>query len=219
MSAALKTRLVECTSRISALNFDEHDIRSLYQLLREAADPKGYTKEIANFFAHPEWDRGIIHKAIKPIITAFNNAGDGKAREISISPIRHIDILNDLNAELLRHGIPEIREEGFESVALIILVALQSCSVDLTENSKASIHLFVFDDKEIALCAFTPKFLDSNGAIFPIISMPNTLGLPQFMMQPEREGNPILVASYKQGELHIAQVAEPIIVEFPRKTP
>lgn len=217
MSAAFKIRLVECLYRIKALNFNENDLRSLYLLLREKSDPNSYTKEIANFFAHPDRDRGLIHKSIELIVNGINSALNKRPYNFTVAPISHIEIMRDLNREIWKHGIPGIHEERFDSVALVILVALQASSIDLSKSSKVSIHLFVFEDNEIALCAFKPSIPGSEkGVMFPIITMPNSLGLNQFMLDPGQKGNTMLNAAYIDGELKVTQLAEPVVFIIPR---
>ncbi|MHB8408957.1 MAG: hypothetical protein ACYDHY_12840 [Acidiferrobacterales bacterium] len=52
-------------------SFDEESVRSLYTHVRQHAAKNGYTRDIADFFAHPVRTKGKIRDQLRPAVKAF----------------------------------------------------------------------------------------------------------------------------------------------------
>ena len=214
IESALRTRIVECTSKIECGNFDANDVRSVYGLLREKASADGYTKDIAHFFAHPDRDKGKMHQKLRSLVEKLTSQ---KSQKIKIASVKYDFIIADLNVELLKHDIPEIRKDMHDALALVLLSALQESRLLFPNNIVLSTHLYVFGAEEIALCGFLPNSITSRGVCFPIISMPNVFNIGEFMPPPDEDNWPILAVKIENGKPEVWQAGEPITVRFPEK--
>ncbi|MGE0031674.1 MAG: hypothetical protein AB7T20_11190 [Steroidobacteraceae bacterium] len=208
---ALLTQISDCLQRIGRLDFDAPTIRSLYTLLRQQAPPKSITRDIADFFAHPERDKGPIHGSARKLVTDLTTAYVTKTTSFTVSPIPHSQIITDLNSVIDAVGLVPIAETLSAHVSLILLTSLQGSTLKIG-SQRMPVALYVLDASEIAL-AFSAQLNDMT-FVFPLITMPNPFGMPQFMPDTRHAGWSHLGISFKGGKLDHHQTHAPLIIDM-----
>jgi hypothetical protein len=141
----LRTEISALVKRILVGNYDHTHVMLLYILIRSRAG-KGITREIADFVAHPERDRGRLHERIwrnNDEISAAIEHGTGKLKVAK--PITEEIIVTDLMRVLSRifpdHKvyIERLREQQ-QGVQLAVMCMLQG-AVFTRKDSAAQISL------------------------------------------------------------------------------
>lgn len=202
-------------------SFDEESVRSLYTHVRQHAAKNGYTRDIADFFAHTERDRGKIHDQLRPKVKAFREWERLQFRpdkQPKANTIPHTVIMNDLNSELKSLGLEPLAGRPCDAVALVLMSALQGSSIEFDNGETVKLHLFSLADQGVNLYGSmlfsAPAPTGEPGVAFPIIAMPNMFGIPPFKMQPHDPGRSVLRVSFEGGQVRPVQELVTIRGEF-----
>ena len=93
MTNVARAQIIQCINQIDSGTFDENTVRSLYIHLREPARarPSSLTREIGDFFAHPERDRGLVKNHIEPVVDQVVEKESGRPWKLEFREISHAD--------------------------------------------------------------------------------------------------------------------------------
>jgi len=91
-----KSDAIHCIDQIAANQFDQETLKSLLIALRAAAPVGTWTKEIADFVAHPEKDRGIIAKHLKQFKVDVIPGAKTRIRILLPAPVHANCLVDDL---------------------------------------------------------------------------------------------------------------------------
>lgn len=208
--------------KISEGSFDEETIRSLYTHVRQHSVKDGYTRDIADFFAHPAKTKGKLWNQLRPTVKAFREwerlhlRPDGQPKA---NAIPHTVIMCDLNSELKSLGLEPLEGLLCDAVALVLMSALQWCSINFDNGETLKLHLFSFPDQNAvnlygSLLFSAPAPTGEAGVAFPVIAMPNMFGIPSFKMQPHDPGRSVLRVSFESCHVKFVQELSAIRGEF-----
>lgn len=208
--------------RISEGTFDEETIRSLYTHVRQYSAKTGYTRDIADFFAHPARDQGKICKQLRSTVKAFRDwqrLGLKPERQPKVAAIPHTAIMADLNSELNALDLEQFAGRQLDAVALVLLTALQGCSIEFDNGETVNLHLFAFPNQDAvnlygSMLFSAPAANGQPGVAFPIIAMPNTFRIPEFKMQPHDEGRSVLRVWFEGTQIRLGQELRAFRTDF-----
>lgn len=208
--------------KISSGSLDEEIIRSLYTHIRQHAAENGYTRDIADFFAHPVKTKGKIRKHLRPTVKAFRDWERLQFRpdkQPKADVIPHTAIMNDLNSELKSLGLELLAGPPYDAVALVLMSALQGSCIKFDSGETLNLHLFSFPDQNAvnlygSMLFSSPAPAGEPGVAFPVIGMPNLFQIPAFKMQPHDPGRSVLRVSFEGGQIRYVQEFVAIRGEF-----
>ena len=216
VSPTLRLQLSTCILSIDRGEFDEDTIRSTFIHIREHAISGSLTREIGDFFAHPERDRGLAHSRIAPIVDAFDRFSRGESVSITIKAISHRAILDDLNTNLAKLGVMTVEEERYLDSALTLFLAMQGMRVALNPSRIVPLSFAVLGNEIAVLCHARGG---NNDVVFPVFSMPNFAGFKTVINPaPLAEGWPLIRLRRVNGTRELYQEAMPIVVDFNKET-
>ncbi len=216
MSGALQTQLFEHLREINQGDIDPQSVRSLYMLVRPYT-ASALNREMGDFFAHPERNRGVFASIVKPIAEQIELAEQGKPHAFTIAPKTGSDLVRELNIDLQGHGSWPIADHLHAAFALVVFGSLQRSTIEISAGRVASLHLHVLGQKEIHLNVYLPWANSGNGVLFPLCEMPNVFGLSQFLPNPSEPGWPMLSIRFVKGKLEVWQSGDPLIIQMPKK--
>lgn len=222
-------KITNILMRICSGSFDEEAVRSLYGHLRQPAAKYGYTRDIADFFAHPEKTKGRIWDQLRQTVQALREcerlASCGQSttgKEPKITAIPYTVIMDDLNAELTKLDLLQLQPPAYHAVALVLMSALQGSAVSLDDGEILTLHLASLADQSVELIGYRPVSVPVpsgvSGVMFPIIGMPNVFKIPLFLMGPDDPGRSVLEIAFDGGKVRSVQGCLPIRTRFPQKT-
>jgi hypothetical protein len=171
---AKETHLVADVHQLIAnRSFHERDILGLLILLREhAADPSP-VRELGDFVAHREKDRGALKKYVQHVAAYLEAAARKAPAQVQIKSVySSASFRESLNAVFDRFGLPPLSVDLSDDVLTCVMSLLQD--VRLLHNRKeiGCLGLGRFYS-ELWLCAAVIEPTKRVSVVFPALTVPN----------------------------------------------
>jgi hypothetical protein len=193
--------------------------------MRQSAAKNGYTRDVADFFAHPEKTRGKIRAHARKAVDALREceriAASGRPipaeKEPKIEAIPYWAIIKDLNEEPEKLDQLPLQRPVFDAVGLVLMSAMQGSVITYADGETLTLHLASFTDPSrpcVELFGYRPLSVPVPsgvaGIVFPIIGMPNFFNVPEFLLRPDDPGSAMLRVRFEAGNLNVTQECPPI---------
>src|SRR5574341_802438 len=124
MNEFVSARIRKCLEIIGARRFDEFHVKSLLIDLREYVNANSITREVADFIAHPERDRGMNHKNINRMIIELKDHYIQKGDWLVTTTFLAEDVVTDISKELDILGFRHIDILKFNIVSKEVVICL-----------------------------------------------------------------------------------------------
>ncbi len=175
MDAKAKTIVSQIALHIARGSFSEQEIHTLFVLLRDSATPASPVRELADFIAHRERDRGVVHAYI-----VANGRAQATKRykelvdRVVFSPI---DIVNSLNACLRRESIDPLPGAVAADITFCVMSLLQGVgfTVKDTHYTVGQLTLGVKGGEAILFASTKARFTVG----FSVLRVPNRYFRPR----------------------------------------
>src|ERR1700733_7095223 len=106
LSRKLQSKAADCLRKISDKSFDQETLESLLIAIREASPKSSSTREMADFVAHADRDRGLVFEHLATFKIAGIQTKEG--RRVCIYPSNSIDgyiLIDDLASTVRALGL------------------------------------------------------------------------------------------------------------------
>ena len=171
---AKETHLVaDLHELITSRLFHERDILGLLILLREhAADPSP-VRELGDFVAHREKDRGALKKYVQHVAAYLEAAAKKKPAQMKIESVHSRAAFRDsLNAVFARFGLPPLAADLTDDVLTCVMSLLQDVRLFHNRKEIGRLGLGRFNS-ELWLCAAVVEPTKGVQVVFPALTVPN----------------------------------------------
>ena len=171
---AKETYLVaDLHQRISSCAFHERDILGLLILLREHAVDPSPVRELGDFVAHREKDRGALKKYVQHVAAYLEAAAKKTPAQVKIEFVHSSAAFRDsLNAVFGRVGFPPLSTDLSDDVLTCVMSLLQDVRLFHNRNEIGRLGLGRFKE-ELWLCAAVVEPTKGVHVVFPALSVPN----------------------------------------------
>ena len=123
--------LVDLHARITAGEFQEIDVLSLLALLREDAPKNGVLRELGDFVAHRNRNKGPVHRYLSELKAILDRLGTrDEVLRVAIV-FTETDISHALDIALASHGLAALLTQRHRQVQLAILSMLQGVALSV----------------------------------------------------------------------------------------
>lgn len=124
---AKEVRLVsDLYARVSKATFHERDVLALLILLRPRAAEHSPTRELSDFIAHREKDRGALKAYVKHIVDYLDAGFTNRSATLKIDVVHTRDAFRgSLNKTLSEHKLPPLTRESADDVLACVMSLLQ----------------------------------------------------------------------------------------------
>ena len=215
-SPQLRTELARLTRELNGGSIDENAIRSLFILLREHTAGGSLTREIGDFIAHAERNRGIAHSLIEPTFNQILSHFRGEAPKPKFEAIKFEVIIEDLNKHLDSLGIEEIREHASLDAALTPFLSLQGSRVAISKEIVLPLSVAV-RERHISIVCHCGA-VEGRTVVFPVFEMPNYGKFSNFVHpDPYDERYPLLRSQQVDGRRQLYFEAVPLVIDMRNK--
>jgi hypothetical protein len=162
-------------NKFSTNIFDEKDVFAFLILVRYQAKDIRCLRELGDFIAHRDKDKGFIKTYLEKTKEILDNLGKVNAI-LKIEPVFSFkEIKNGINRILLNNGFGKLTDETINHIILCIISILQD--VKLTEKNKEIGKLFFgISSKRIELMGqiqIVQDGVEKAKAVFPALSTKN----------------------------------------------
>lgn len=224
LSHTIDIQVMGLLTKIGGGAVDEDAVRSLYGHVRQYAAKDGFTRDIADFFAHPLKNRERIRKHVRRSVrdlraweSVVRRGEVSEDKRPKISGIAHTTIMADLNSELKALDQLPLEGQHYHRVALVLMSALGGTSIAMDSGEPVTLHFFCFPDRGVKVVGWLPFAggpvpTGEPGCMFEIVSMPNVFGLLPFHMRPDDPGRSIMRVTFECG--NVIQVQEMLAQRF-----
>lgn len=182
MDRKAKQLLNYYNQRLIQNNFDEKDIYGLLILIRGLSKSNSPVRELGDFIAHREKDRGYIKKYLLETKNKLDNLGKKNTTIVIKTVFTAKEILNDLNNIFTLQKLTEINDKVANEIMLCIISLLQDVQIF---NGKDVLGKLVIAMKYdvITLLGEIRLKNKANNVVFPVLEGENTI----FLMQKSKE--------------------------------
>lgn len=210
IDSTLKVRLFKTCCEIRSGSVNDSNVRALYGLLREHAHSKSLTREIGDFFAHPNRDRGIIKDRISGSVRKLIRNG---VSGFKMKPaITHNAILSDLNKSLAPFGL-SIPDSIGDAFCLVMFTPLSGSTISFKNGIRISLGIKLQANSMISQLAVVKKPIWEHCVALPVFTLPDVFGLPDYeSLAPGTENAAALVVEFSNGILEVWQETPPVIM-------
>jgi len=126
MDAKEHSLVSELHGRINARSFHERDILALLILLRQHAPDGSAVRELSDFVAHREKDRGSLKKYVQHVVAYGEAMQTGKAARVEIDVVfSAADFADSLNTVLRKFALGALEREVTDDVLACVMSLLQ----------------------------------------------------------------------------------------------
>ncbi len=198
-----------CLTSFYQNTFVEMDVYLLLILLRQHSKKNSIVFELANFVAHRERDRGMLHKYILETKLKAEKIGVESTTIVIKERFKTADLFKDINQILLELEFLPLPNEISNEIMVCVISLLQD--VKLVNNNKIIGHLVLAISKdEIELMgSVKPKgkiYKTTNIKInFPVLKAENIFYTPITKREIE---NTVLTVRDASGKLVLTNVAK-----------
>ena len=173
MDAKEKLLVDGLSRRIIGRTFHERDVLALLILLREHAPTGSPLRELADFIAHREKDRGSLQKYVRHVVAYGEALADGSVAHLKIDPVYTASGFRDsLNTVLDSFSIARLSTESADDVLACTMSLLQDVRVIHEKREIGRLRLVRFD-KDLWLCASVKMQPKEVQVVFPALIVPN----------------------------------------------
>ena len=153
--------------RINDRSFEENDVHSLLILLREHSKRNTPVREVADFIAHREKDRGLIHKYILKSRTEFNKAYKNQSYQLTVKEVfSEEELLDSINKTLNKLGFDEFPTSLSPILMLCVISLMTRIKIIIKNTAPAELEI-AFEDDQISLyCNLPIPHKSGKGDIF-----------------------------------------------------
>lgn len=176
MDRKAKQLLNHYHQRLIQNSFDEKDIYGLLILIRGLSKSNSPVRELGDFIAHREKDRGYIKKYLLETKNKLDNLGKINTT-IVIKPVFTAkEILNDLNNIFILQKLTKINDKVANEIMLCIISLLQDVQIF---NGRDVLGKLVIVIKYDVITLFGKIRLKNNSinVVFPVLEGENTIFL------------------------------------------
>jgi hypothetical protein len=211
---ALTIQVEACLMQLLSTHAGEDTVRSIYTHLRQMAEPNSITRDLADFFAHPERNRGAIRARIESMVSRIKTFDRGEVRELFEKPLTHLQIMQDLNRQIERLNLMPIRKEVLPEVSLLLFLSMQGTSVRLEDKTEVLLSIAI-REPEIAVAFFIER-PSQLGLIVPVFSMPNYWKFENLARSElgTTKNWPILKTRIENGKRELFCQGQAIVIDF-----
>jgi hypothetical protein len=185
--------------RICARHFYEPDVAALLILLRRHAEKYSPVKELSDFIAHREKDRGTLKTYMNDLVRYFRK----ETQRVSTDPIHSAtDFKYSLNATLIAFNLSPLDSNLTNDVLTCIMSLLQDVRLMHDGIEISRLRLVRFRKNELWLAGSIPPLKTGivHAVMAPVLIVPNTYCSSQKTFGPF----PGLVeAKCKNGQLRL----------------
>lgn len=170
--------------RICARTFHERDILALLILLRAHAPEKSPIREVGDFVAHREKDRGMLKTYMHQVVAFAEASINGTSAQIKIESVYSSrDFYESLNAVLTEFNISKVSIDVADDVLVCVMSVLQE--VRLHHNNTVIGHLALCRFcKDLWLCGVVVMQPKQAHLIFPALILTNRYTSPVDSLAP-----------------------------------
>lgn len=218
MDAKQTDLLTQLHGRFEAGNFSELDVHSLLALLRDDSPGGGPVRELGDFIAHRERDRGKVHRYLTEMKTILDRLGT--QNDVLRVGVVFTDeaIAKAIDTELARHGLATLSSVRHRQVQLAILSTLQGVAlVDNNGSQFGVLELSITRDLIQLLGVVTLTKPPGVRACFPTLTVPNDcfpMQAPHAQVKPTTllkvviRGGSTVLEGVKSYEIHVGRKRE-----------
>lgn len=202
LSAPQRIRVTNVCMELFSGNINDVNVRSIYQLLREKAPAGCITKEIGDFFAHPEKDRGFLKKHVTKVANEFFNNKDISTKIPAV--LSYEIIIEDINHNLKNYQL-EIHGQIAKAFCLVVFNALIGSYIKFDVGN---VHLGFKSELNgsINLIGVMKNSGDTQYTAFPIFRFNNVFNFPDYeSMDPNDNLNAVLIIEFIKGKISYFQ--------------
>ena len=174
----------ELCRRITQQIFHERDVLALLILLRGHSAADSPVRELADFIAHREKDRGALKKYVQHVVAYGQALANGTAGQLKIEPVFTSAAFRDsLNAVLAGLSIPVFPNERSDDVLACTMSLLQDVRVfhEKKEIGRLGLSRFAGDLWLHGSVIMEPKGVQ---VVFPALIVPNRYCAPVVSRKP-----------------------------------
>lgn len=174
MDAKQTALLSDLHSRFLAGNFGEIDVHSLLALLRDDSPASGPVRELGDFIAHRERDRGKVHRYLTEMKTILDRLGT-QEDVLRVGVVFTDEVIaKAIDTELARHGLAALSAVRHRQIQLAILSTLQQVAlVDSRGSQFGVLELSITRDLIQLLGVVTLAKPPGVRVAFPALTIPN----------------------------------------------
>ena len=171
---AKETHLVaDLHDLITSRLFHERDILGLLILLREHAADSSPVRELGDFIAHREKDRGALKKYVQHVAAYLEAAAKKNPAQIKIESVHSSAAFHDsLNGVFTRFSLPPLSADLTDDVLTCVMSLLQDVRLfhNRREIGRLGVGRFT---SELWLCAAVMEPTKGVQVVFPALTVPN----------------------------------------------
>jgi len=173
MDAKEQNLIADLHKLITNHSFHERDILALLILLRDHAADRSAVRELGDFVAHREKDRGALKKYVHHVTAFVDAAIKNRPAQMKIEPVYSSAAFRDsLNTSFDRFGLPPVSPDITDDVLICIMSLLQD--VRIVHKGKEIGHLLLARcSTELWLFAGVVEPTKNVRILFPALTVPN----------------------------------------------
>jgi len=173
MDAKEQNLVADLHKLITNHSFHERDILALLILLREHAANRTAVRELGDFIAHREKDRGALKKYVHHVTAYVEAATKNKPAQVKVEPVySSAEFRDSLNTSFAGFGLPQVSPDLTDDVLICIMSLLQDVRIFHMGREIGHLLLARFYS-ELWLFAVVVEPTKKARILFPALTVPN----------------------------------------------
>lgn len=173
MDAKESHLVADLHQRITSRSFHERDILGLLILLRDHAADASPVRELGDFVAHREKDRGALKKYVQHVAAYLEAAVKRTPAQVKIEFVHsRAAFCDSLNAVFARFSLPPLPAHLGDDVLACVMSLLQDVRLFHNRKEIGRLGLGRFNN-ELWLCAAVVEPSKGVHMVFPAFGVPN----------------------------------------------
>ncbi|MGE3979577.1 MAG: hypothetical protein AB7F94_18630 [Nitrospira sp.] len=215
MDAKEQNLVADLHQLITNHSFYERDILALLILLREHATDGSAVRELGDFVAHREKDRGALKKYVQHMNAFVEAAVKNGPAQMKVKPVySSAEFRDSLNTSFARFGLPQVSPDLTDDVLICIMSLLQDVRIVHRREEIGHLLLSRFAS-ELWLFAVVMEPIKKVPVLFPALTVPNR-HCPVWDAQPLAAFSGLVEARFTEGRLRLSVNGDPIDTKGPK---
>jgi hypothetical protein len=209
MDAKAKTIAAQLIARIYRGSFSENDVHLLLLLLREGESAGSPVRELADFIAHRERDRGVVHGYI--VANGRAHAAKRYSQVLDRVVFSPSELVDSANSCLRRQALPALPDAIGSDLTFCVMSLLQDVAFKVRDTEFSAGRLQLGVNGAEALLYATTKAKITVG--FGVLRVPNRYFPSKGFKSNTIVAMPIqkiLQIRFARGKPHVRLVARPM---------